>query len=87
MKGMVPVFISCKNGQVGDDELYKLDAVANRFGSRHVKKVLIATYLGKKAQSMEYFRQRAKDMNITLIDGVHELDYDEFQRMIRNLSV
>ena len=87
MKGMIPVFISCKNGQVADDELYKLDAVANRFGSRHVKKILIATYLGKKAQSMEYFRQRAKDMNITLIDGVHELDYDEFQRMIRNLSV
>lgn len=85
MRGAVPVFISCKNGQVDDDELYKLDAVSRRFGSQHVRRVLIATYLGKKAKSMDYFRQRAKDMNITLIDGVHELEYDDFERMIRNL--
>ncbi len=85
MRGVVPVFISCKNGQVDDDELYKLDAVSRRFGSQHVRRVLIATYLGKKAQSMDYFRQRAKDMNITLIEGVHELEYEGFERMVKNL--
>ncbi len=85
MRGVLPVFISCKNGQVDDDELYKLDAVSRRFGADHVRRVLIATYLGKKAQSMDYFRQRAKDMNITLIEGVHELEYEDFERMVRNL--
>lgn len=86
MKGMTPVFISCKNGQVGEDELYKLDAVANRFGGLYVKKVLIATYLGKKGKSMEYFRQRAKDMKINLIDGVHLKNDQEFAKMVKSLT-
>ena len=85
MKGLVPVFVSCKNGQVDDDELYKLDAVTNRFGGIYAKKVLIATYLGKKPTSMEYFRQRAKDMKIHLVEDVHKLNDDQFERMIKHL--
>lgn len=85
MKGMIPVFISCKNGNVGEDELYKLDAVVSRFGGVYAKKVLIATNLGKIPDSMEHFKQRAKDMKINLIDGVHELDDARFERVIRNL--
>lgn len=85
MKGMIPVFISCKNGNVGEDELYKLDAVASRFGGVYAKKVLIATNLGKKPGSMEHFKQRAKDMKINLIDGVHEFDDARFEKMIRSL--
>lgn len=85
MKGMIPVFISCKNGNVGEDELYKLDAVASRFGGVYTKKVLIATNLGKKPGSMEHFKQRAKDMKINLIDGVHEFDDARFERMIRSI--
>lgn len=57
MKGMTPIFILCKNGHADDDELYKLETVTNRFGGIYAKKVLIATYLGKKTKSMEYFRQ------------------------------
>lgn len=53
MKGLTLIFISCKNGQVDDDELYKLESVTNRFGGLYAKKVLIATYLGKKTKSME----------------------------------
>ena len=34
MRGVVPVFVSCKNGAVKMDELYKLDTVAQRFGGR-----------------------------------------------------
>ncbi len=85
MKGLCPVFISCKNGSVEDDELYKLSSVADRFGGTYVKKVLIATYVGKQADSMEYFRQRAEDMNIELIDGVHKLPPEQFEKTIRNL--
>lgn len=48
MKGMTPIFISCKNGHVDDDELYKLETVTNRFGGIYAKKALIATYLGRK---------------------------------------
>jgi len=85
MKGMTPIFISCKNGHVDDDELYKLETVTNRFGGMYAKKVLIATYLGKKTKSMEYFRQRARDMKINLIDGVHQLNDEQFSKMIKHL--
>lgn len=85
MKGMTPIFISCKNGQVGMDELYKLETVTNRYGGVHAKKRLIATYLGKKSQSIEYFRQRAKDMDIKVIADVHTMSDDEFAREIKNL--
>ena len=47
MKGLTPIFIPWKIGQVYDDELYKLESVANRFGGLYAKNVLIATYLGK----------------------------------------
>lgn len=85
MKGLTPIFISCKNGQVDDDELYKLESVTNRFGGLYAKKVLIATYLGKKTKSMEYFKQRAKDMKINLIDGVHQLNNEQFEKMVKHL--
>ena len=86
MKGMIPVFVSCKNGNVEEDELYKLDTVASRFGGTYAKKVLIATKLGKKPGGVEHFKQRARDMKIHLIDGVHEFDDARFQKMIRNLG-
>ena len=88
MKGVMPVFISCKNGTIDGEELYKLDAVARRFGGKYVKKVLIATYLGRKADSdsMKHLRQRAKDMKINFIDGVHTLDSGEFYKMLRNIT-
>lgn len=47
MRGLVPIFISCKNGYVDENELYKLNSVAEKFGGPYVQKVLIATYFGK----------------------------------------
>lgn len=68
MHGMVPVFVSCKNGYIEKDELYKLNTVANRFGGKYAKKVLIATALDNSDYS-NYIRQRAADMNIRLVEG------------------
>ncbi len=81
--GITPVFISCKNGHVGDEELYKLDVVASRFGGAHVKKVLIATYIDKNPDSLKYFTQRAKDMHIDVIYNVHEMSESKLKRRIK----
>ena len=70
MRGTVPVFVSCKNGWVETDELYKLDTVAERFGGNYAKKVLVATALNKKLSSTKSFEQRAHDMDITLVDDI-----------------
>lgn len=86
MRGLVPVFISCKNGKVDDNELYKLNTVAERFGGSYAKKVLVASYFGKSTESgRKYFKQRVTDMKIQLIENVHQMDDIEFARQIRNI--
>ena len=84
MHGVVPIFISCKNGVVTSEELYKLNTVAERFGGKYAKKVLVATALDTKGDADEYFRQRAKDMGIKIIENV--FDDQELIRSLKNLS-
>ena len=87
MHGMTPLFISCKNGRIDEREaeLYKLSAVADRFGYGYAKKMLIATYFGKDPQNLDYFHQRAADMGIHLVGGAHTMDTDEeLQREIHD---
>ena len=87
MKGLIPLFISCKNGLVAEDELYKLNTVATRFGGEYARKVLIATYIDKRPGSLKAFRQRAKDMKIELIEDVHMLNDLEFAKQLKRLAV
>lgn len=84
MHGIVPVFVSCKNGYIDIDELYKLNAVAEKFGGRYAKKVLVATALEKNGQFAAYFRQRAKDMNIRLVEGIQNMTDQELSRVVRS---
>lgn len=85
MKGLVPVFISCKNGSVKVDELYKLSTVANRFGSKYAKKVLIVSDLDKMGTSADYIRARAQDMHIRIIENMDELSEETLCRTIKSL--
>jgi hypothetical protein len=84
MRGLLPLFISCKNGSVEEDELYKLNTVAQRFGGEYGRKALVCTYINKSPRSLEYFRQRASDMGITLIDGVDKKSDKEFSAELKN---
>ena len=85
MHGIVPVFISCKNGEVKSEELYKLNTVAERFGGKYAKKVLIATALEEKSEADAYLRQRAEDMQIKLIEGLQEMTDEEIGDLLRDL--
>jgi hypothetical protein len=85
MKGMVPVFISCKNGQVKPDELYKLQSVADRFGQGYAKKILIATSLDDRLPGTVHLRQRAADMKIRIIDDLQDLSDKQIQDDFKKL--
>ena len=85
MHDVVPVFISCKNGIVTSDELYKLNTVAERFGGKYSKKVLVATSISDFGEQGEYLRQRAKDMNIRLVEKIQDLEDDELEKKLKNL--
>ena len=85
MRGALPVFISCKNGRFESEELYKLYSVAERFGTRYAKKILVATDLehAVEARNAEYLKARATEMNIEIIDNVHRMSDTEFEKVLR----
>ncbi len=80
MSGAIPVFISCKNGCVDSDELYKLNTVAERFGGAYAKKILVMTYFDVP----DSFIQRAHAMNIRLIRNVHKITWNEFLKKLED---
>ncbi len=84
MQGMTPLFISCKNGNIGEEELYKLNTVAHRFGGPHARKMLIATDLDRKSLSgNRSFMQRAWDMDIFLETDAAKLTREEWPQIFR----
>lgn len=92
MSGVIPVFISCKNGNVETDELYKLDAVADRFGHEYAKTALASTvffdedhpsYDGDMA--VMNLKNRADDMGIRLLSKLHQTTEEKFAKQLKSL--
>jgi len=83
--GMVPIFISCKNGKVSVEELYKLNTVAERFGGKYSKKVLVATNLPGEESENTYFKLRANDMKIKILDEVQNMTLNQLAKELNNL--
>jgi len=73
MRGLIPGFISCKNGNVKKDALYELETVAERFGGTYAKKILAVTSLEVGPSSAAHLKRRAEDSGIILLDGVNRL--------------
>ena len=85
MKDMLPFFISCKNGTVNVEELYKLHTVAQRFGGIYARKVLVLTELDRETDHGKYILLRAKDMDVTVIDNVCKMPIEEVQKNLKKL--
>ena len=86
MHGVVPVFISCKNGEFTADELYKLNTVAECFGGKYSKKVLVSTAIDTfKKNTKEYLKQRIKDMDIKLISNVQAMSDGELAKELKSI--
>ena len=84
MRGLIPTFVSCKNGKIGEEELYKLNTVAEKFGGEYAKKMLIATKLEREnyVAKMAYMR-RAEDMGIRIVPNAGELTKEEWKKVFR----
>ena len=85
MHGMVPVFVSCKNGFVESDELYKLNIVAERFGGKYARKVLVASAISVENDHRESLKQRMADMNIRLIGKEDIMDDERLKNKLKTL--
>lgn len=84
MHGLTPVFVSCKNGTIGEVELYKLNTVAERFGGEFAKKLLVATDFNPDSEdTRKAFLQRAADMKIVFEPDAARLDSAGWRRLFK----
>ncbi len=77
-KGLNPIFVSCKNGEVHKEALYELDTVSSHYGGKYAGKILVSTYVSPDEGSRNYIIKRAEEMNICLITDVDKMSYEEF---------
>lgn len=61
LHGVIPTFISCKNGSVNQMALYELQTVAEKFGGKYARKVIAAPQGLNDTHSL-----RAKEMGIEI---------------------
>lgn len=85
MRSVIPTFISCKSGKAGSNALHELQTVTHRFGGKYAKKALVmAMPCDASRNGISFFRQRAKEMHIWLIDNVYEMpDERLLKKLIR----
>lgn len=80
--GLLPYFISCKNGKFSSDELFKLSSVAEQFGKGYGRKIIVVSNLdGALRQSKNLILQRAADMGVTIIGNVSEYKDKELYKL------
>lgn len=79
-RGMTGYFVSCKNGLVDSDELYKLSIVAERFGGKYAKKILV---LSRFEPDMS-FMNRAEELGIRVVKNVRVLKDKDFGKRLIN---
>lgn len=64
LKGNVPTFISCKNGEVDPKALYEIDTITEQLGGKYAKKELV---IG--TEMIPVYRKRAQEMKIEVTNG------------------
>ena len=85
MHGITPLFISCKNGGIKDEELYKLHTVTRCFGGPYAGKMLVATDLDlKNDNANSSFSTRAWDMDILLVKEGANLTSEQWQMYFKS---
>ena len=85
MKNVFPVFISCKSGKAGGHALHELETVSRKFGGKYARKALILAKACDNTTGTMYFKQRAKDMKIWIIDDVFRLSDEQLFNKLKRI--
>lgn len=85
MKSCAPIFISCKSGKASSNSLHELETVTRRFGGKYASKALaMALPCDASSSGTSFFKQRAKEMHIWVIDNIyHMTDEQLLNRLIK----
>ena len=84
-RGTKSLFISCKNGDIEDEELYKLNTLATKFGGPYARKMLVATNLDRGSDAANrFFHKRAGDMGVILLSEAASLSRAEWEAELKS---
>lgn len=72
MRGTTPVFVSCKNGRVSSDELYKFHTVSRQFGGNEYISLLVAPHFAGSDEKYSNICDRALLYRIALLTDFSE---------------
>ena len=85
MKGVCPIFISCKSGKAGGHALHELETVSRKFGGKYAHKALVLARACDDTVGTQYFKQRARDMGIWIIDDVFRLSDEQLANKLKRI--
>lgn len=85
MKDVCPIFISCKSGKAGGRALHELETVSRKFGGKYARKALVLAKACDDTTGTKYFKQRAKDMHIWIIDDVYRLSDEQLLNKLKRI--
>lgn len=75
----IPVFVSCKNTQVTKEYLYEVKVMSKQYGGKYGIAVVLST-----RKAIEPVVQRAKEMEIILIDNLADYSLNELKSKLLN---
>lgn len=85
MKNVCPIFISCKSGKAGGHALHELETVSRKFGGKYARKALVLAKACDDTTGTKFFKQRAKDMHIWIIDDVYRLSDEQLLNKLKRI--
>ena len=87
MRSTAPIFISCKSGKAGSNSLHELETVTRRFGGKYASKALAMAFpLESSNNGTSFFRERAKEMHIWVIDNIYHMSDEELLNKLIKLQ-
>ena len=83
VRGIQPVFISCKTNEIKTEALNELAILRDRFGGRGSRAIIVTSSNPTKSRSL--MRMRAQELGIEVADW-KELEQDRLVRRLANTS-
>ena len=85
MKQVCPIFISCKSGKAGGNALHELETVSRKFGGKYARKALVLARACDNTTGTMFFKQRARDMHIWIIDDVFRMSDEQLLNKLKRI--
>lgn len=83
VSGSTPVFVSCKNGYISSDELYKFNTVSEQFGGNEKISLLVAPHFRANDRKSQNLVDRADLYKISFVTEFEGKTHEQMTELLR----